>query len=143
MEKPDTPFPKHWLYYIVLKYAVIAAAVKRLTPQPIKFVVNTHVHGDHTGGDENFGKMGATIISREELRYRLAHPNPNANGTPGLAACMAPAIRSTPPATVPDVQEKATTSIRPPGSSSAGAWVRSSTSRARFAITTGSRTPHG
>jgi glyoxylase-like metal-dependent hydrolase (beta-lactamase superfamily II) len=63
----------------------IAAAVKRLTPQPIKFVVNTHVHGDHTGGDENFGKMGAVIISREELRLRLAHPNPNANGTPGAA----------------------------------------------------------
>src|SRR5438093_2203540 len=60
----------------------IVAAIKRLTPQPIKFVVNTHVHGDHTGGDENFGRMGATIISRPELRYRLAHPNPNANGTP-------------------------------------------------------------
>src|SRR6266550_3827158 len=60
----------------------IAAAIKRLTPQPIKFVVNTHVHGDHTGGDENFGKMGATIISREELRYRLAHPNPGPNGAP-------------------------------------------------------------
>jgi hypothetical protein len=27
MTKPDTPFPKHWLYYIVLKYVVIAAAV--------------------------------------------------------------------------------------------------------------------
>jgi glyoxylase-like metal-dependent hydrolase (beta-lactamase superfamily II) len=67
----------------------IAAAVKRLTPQPIKFIVNTHVHGDHTGGDENFGKMGATIISREELRYRLAHPNPNANGTPGAAMPVA------------------------------------------------------
>jgi cyclase len=63
----------------------IAAAVKQLTPQPIKFVVNTHVHGDHTGGDENFGKMGATIISREELRFRLAHPNPQANGQPGVA----------------------------------------------------------
>jgi cyclase len=34
----------------------IAAAVKRLAPQPIKFIVNTHVHGDHTGGDENFGR---------------------------------------------------------------------------------------
>jgi len=67
----------------------IAAAIKRLTPQPIKFIVNTHVHGDHTGGDENFGKMGAVIISREELRYRLAHPNPNANGTP---ATPTPAI---------------------------------------------------
>ena len=67
----------------------IAAAIKQLTPQPIKFVVNTHVHGDHTGGDENFGKMGATIISREELRFRLAHPNPQANGQPGVP--MAPA----------------------------------------------------
>jgi len=27
MDKPDTPFPRHWLYYIILKYAVIAAAV--------------------------------------------------------------------------------------------------------------------
>lgn len=60
----------------------IAAAIKQLTPQPIKFVVNTHVHGDHTGGNENFGKMGATIIAREELRFRLAHPNPGANGAP-------------------------------------------------------------
>lgn len=61
----------------------IAAAIRQLTPQPIKFVVNTHVHGDHAGGDENFGKMGATIIAREELRFRLAHPSPQANGQPG------------------------------------------------------------
>jgi len=64
----------------------IAAAIKQLTPQPIKFVVNTHVHGDHTGGNENFAKMGATLISREELRFRLAHPNPGANGQPAAAA---------------------------------------------------------
>lgn len=62
----------------------IAAAIKRITPEPIKFVVNTHLHGDHTGGDVNFGKMGATIISREELRFRLAHPNPQASGAPGV-----------------------------------------------------------
>ena len=67
----------------------IAAAVKAITPQPIKFVVNTHVHGDHTGGDENFGKMGATIISREELRFRLANPNPQANGAPGVPMAAA------------------------------------------------------
>ena len=63
----------------------IVAAIKQLSPQPIKFVVNTHVHGDHTGGDANFGKLGAVVISREELRYRLAYPNPNANGTPAAA----------------------------------------------------------
>jgi cyclase len=62
----------------------ITAAIRKVSDQKIKFLVNTHVHGDHTGGDENFGKLGATIISREELRYRLAHPNPAANGTPGV-----------------------------------------------------------
>jgi glyoxylase-like metal-dependent hydrolase (beta-lactamase superfamily II) len=73
----------------------IAAAIKKLTPQPIKFVVNTHVHGDHTGGDENFGKMGATIISREELRFRLAHPAPQANGQPGAATAAVGLPRQT------------------------------------------------
>jgi len=51
-------------------------------------MVNTHVHPDHTGGDENFGKMGVTILSRESLRYRLAHPNPQANGQPSPAMPM-------------------------------------------------------
>ena len=67
----------------------VAAAIRQITPQPIKFVVNTHLHGDHSGGDENFGKMGATIISREELRFRLAHPNPQANGQPGVPMAAA------------------------------------------------------
>jgi glyoxylase-like metal-dependent hydrolase (beta-lactamase superfamily II) len=62
----------------------IAAAIRQLTPQPVRYVVNTHVHGDHTGGNANFGRMGATIIAREELRHRLAHPNPQANGQPGV-----------------------------------------------------------
>jgi len=62
----------------------IAAAIKQISGgEPIKFMINTHVHGDHTGGNENFGKMGVTIISRPELRHRLAHPNPGANGQPG------------------------------------------------------------
>jgi len=61
----------------------IAAAIKQISGgAPIKFMINTHVHGDHTGGDENFGKMGVTIIARPELRNRLAHPNPAANGQP-------------------------------------------------------------
>ena len=68
--------------------AKIAAAVKQITDKPIRFMVNTHVHGDHTGGDENFGKMGVTIIARDELRFRLAHPAPGANGQPGVP--MAP-----------------------------------------------------
>jgi len=59
----------------------IAAAIKQISNAPIKFLVNTHVHGDHTGGNENFGKMGATIIARGSLRNRLMHPAPAANGT--------------------------------------------------------------
>ena len=63
----------------------IMAAVKQISTTPIRFMVNTHVHGDHTGGDENFGKAGVTIFAREELRERLAHPAPLANGNPAPA----------------------------------------------------------
>jgi glyoxylase-like metal-dependent hydrolase (beta-lactamase superfamily II) len=69
--------------------AKIAAAIKQISNQPVKFIVNTHVHPDHTGGNENFAKMGATLISRNELRDRLAHPVPAANGTPGTPAPVA------------------------------------------------------
>ncbi len=62
----------------------IVAAIKQVSNAPIKFLINTHVHGDHTGGDENFGKMGVTILAREELRNRLLHPAPGANGAPGV-----------------------------------------------------------
>jgi cyclase len=58
----------------------IVAAIKDISSSPIRFVVNTHVHGDHTGGDENFDKLGATIFARPELRERLMHPVPGANG---------------------------------------------------------------
>src|SRR5260370_3651709 len=61
----------------------IGGAVKQISDKRIRFMVNTHVHGDHTGGDENFGKMGVTIIARDELRFRLAHPNPGPTGQPG------------------------------------------------------------
>jgi len=64
----------------------IVAAIKQITPAPIRFLVNTHVHGDHTGGNENFGKTGVAIFSRDQLRQRLANPNPAANGAPGTPA---------------------------------------------------------
>jgi glyoxylase-like metal-dependent hydrolase (beta-lactamase superfamily II) len=62
------------------------AAVKKISSGPIRFLINTHVHGDHTGGDEALAKAGAVILARDELRFRLAHPTPAANGTPGTPA---------------------------------------------------------
>jgi cyclase len=64
----------------------IVAAIKQVSNAPIKFMINTHVHPDHTGGNENLGKMGVTIFAREELRNRLAHPAPAANGNPAPPA---------------------------------------------------------
>ena len=42
----------------------IVAAIKAIDPGPIRYLVNTHVHGDHTGGNANLGEMGVTIIAR-------------------------------------------------------------------------------
>jgi glyoxylase-like metal-dependent hydrolase (beta-lactamase superfamily II) len=64
----------------------IAAAIKQINPGPIRILINTHVHGDHTGGNENFAKMGALIVARPQLRARLEKPAPGANGAPGTPA---------------------------------------------------------
>ena len=64
----------------------LVAAIKKVSVNPIRFVINTHVHPDHTGGNENFAKLGAVVFSRDQLRARLQHPNPAADGTPGKAA---------------------------------------------------------
>ena len=62
----------------------IAAAIKQISDGRIRFLINTHVHGDHTGGNENIGRTGPTIYARTRLRERLAHPAPGANGQPGV-----------------------------------------------------------
>jgi len=64
----------------------ILAAIKQISDGRIRFLINTHVHGDHTGGNENIAKTGATILARENLRARLAKPGPQANGQPGVPA---------------------------------------------------------
>jgi cyclase len=72
----------------------IVAAIKALSPAPIRFLVNTHVHGDHVGGNENFGKMGVAILSREQLRARLA------GGAKPAAPAALPTVTYNAPVTV-------------------------------------------
>lgn len=50
----------------------IEAALHQLNPGKLKFVLNTHHHGDHTGGNANFGAKDATIIAQSNVRKRLA-----------------------------------------------------------------------
>lgn len=50
----------------------ILAAVKAITPDPVRFVVNTHWHFDHTGGNENLGKAGALVVAHENVRQRMS-----------------------------------------------------------------------
>lgn len=49
----------------------IQAAIAALTPKPVKFVLNTHWHGDHVGGNENFGQAGALIVAHHNVRRRM------------------------------------------------------------------------
>jgi cyclase len=50
----------------------IVDAVRALSPQPVRYVVNTHLHGDHTAGNAAMAKLGAVIISHENMRKRMA-----------------------------------------------------------------------
>ncbi|AXT18926.1 MBL fold metallo-hydrolase [Flavobacteriaceae bacterium AU392] len=49
----------------------IVAAIKKLSDKPIRFLANTHWHGDHSGGNENFTKLGATIFAHDNVRKRI------------------------------------------------------------------------
>ncbi|CAA0193558.1 MBL fold metallo-hydrolase [Tenacibaculum maritimum] len=50
----------------------ILAAIKSITKKPVKYLVNTHWHGDHTGGNENMRKEGAVIVSHKNVRRRMS-----------------------------------------------------------------------
>ena len=49
----------------------INAAIAKITPKPVRFVLNTHWHFDHTGGNENYGNAGALIVAHENVRKRM------------------------------------------------------------------------
>lgn len=65
----------------------IEAALRLITPKPVRFILNTHYHGDHTGGNEHFGKS-APVVAHENVRKRLAggttvHGNARPPAAPG------------------------------------------------------------
>ena len=65
------------------------AAIRSFTNAPIRVLVNTHIHGDHTGANAFFAKQGALIYAQENLRNEMLRPPPRANGEPAPAPDMA------------------------------------------------------
>lgn len=73
--------------------AKIQAAVAALGATPVKFLVNTHWHFDHSGGNENLGKAGAIIMAHDNVRVRMAAGATVAgNVTPPAAKVALPVI---------------------------------------------------
>ena len=60
----------------------INGAIKTLDPGEIRFLINTHIHGDHSGGNENFKRMGITVVAHEVVRERMQKETVNRQGQP-------------------------------------------------------------
>jgi cyclase len=65
----------------------IKAAISAISNQPIKYLINTHFHGDHVGGNEPFARDGATVVSEVNVKNRLA-----AGTTNGLTGVKTPPL---------------------------------------------------
>jgi glyoxylase-like metal-dependent hydrolase (beta-lactamase superfamily II) len=63
----------------------LKAAIEKLSPLPIKYLINTHYHGDHTGGNAAFHKDGAIVVAQDNIRARLV-----AGTTNGLTGAKTP-----------------------------------------------------
>ena len=73
----------------------IRAAIATVTPKPVRFVVNTHWHGDHTGGNENMANGGAILVAQENVRRRMSTEQFNEffkNKTPASPSAALPVI---------------------------------------------------
>jgi len=69
--------------------AKIKAAIAAISPLPIKYLINTHFHGDHTGGNDNFAKDGTVVVAQDNIRVRLAAGTKN--GITGAKTAPRPA----------------------------------------------------
>src|SRR5437667_319531 len=77
------------IFMVDAQYAQVSdkllATIRKISPEPIRFMANTHIHPDHTAGNPFFGKMGVVIFAREELRDQMIRPPRAGNGNPGPA----------------------------------------------------------
>jgi len=67
----------------------IKAAITAISPLPVKYLINTHFHGDHTGGNAGFANEGTIVVAQDNVRVRLAAGTTNGitgNKTPPVAA---------------------------------------------------------
>jgi cyclase len=71
----------------------IQEAIAKLSAKPVKFLLNTHWHFDHVGGNENLGKAGAVIVAQENVRKRLSKE--------GLIAFFGMKTKAEPPIALP------------------------------------------
>ena len=55
----------------------IKAAIQKISPLPVKYLINTHYHGDHTDGNAAFHREGATIVGQDNIRLRLVAGSTN------------------------------------------------------------------
>jgi glyoxylase-like metal-dependent hydrolase (beta-lactamase superfamily II) len=74
------------VFMVDAQYAQLAdkvlAAVRRISNGPIRFLVNTHIHRDHTAGNATFAKLGAAVLARAELRDQMVTPRSISGGAP-------------------------------------------------------------
>lgn len=70
----------------------LLAAIRKISDQPVRFVINTHYHDDHTGGNETIGKAGGVIIAHDNVRNRMVTEQVSVFRKKTVAAFPEPAL---------------------------------------------------
>jgi len=63
----------------------VVAAIRDISDAEMRFLLNTHYHGDHTGGNENLGHMGVTIVAHDNIHERLSGKLGDGDAQPAVA----------------------------------------------------------